>query len=77
HPLLDKISLERITIEFVNMVLGVNRHGGLAPFIETECYQNCPKLREQAAGLFRLKDLPARQIETEAEAWTFLIKSLK
>lgn len=58
------------------MLLGVNRQGGLAPFIETECYQYCPKLREQGAGLFRLMDLPARQIETEAEAWTLLIQSL-
>lgn len=49
------------------MLLGVNRQGGLAPFIETECYQYCPELREQGAGLFRLMDLPARQIETEAE----------
>ena len=39
------------------MLLGVNRQGGLAPFIETECYQYCPKLREQGAGLFRLMDL--------------------
>ena len=76
HPLLEKISVERITIEFVKMLLGVNRQGGLAPFIETECYQYCPKLREQGAGLFRLMDLPARQIETEAEAWTLLIQSL-
>ena len=76
HPLLEKISVERITIEVVKMLLGVNRQGGLAPFIETECYQYCPKLREQGAGLFRLMDLPARQIETEAEAWTLLIQSL-
>ncbi|MGC3150635.1 CCA tRNA nucleotidyltransferase, partial [Enterococcus faecalis] len=61
HPFLEKISVEPITIEFVKMLLGVNRQGGLAPFIETVCYQYFPKLREQGAGLFSLMVLPARQ----------------
>ncbi|MDU7399311.1 MAG: CCA tRNA nucleotidyltransferase [Enterococcus faecalis] len=61
HPLLEKISVERITIEFVKMLLGVNRQGGLAPFIETEA--------EAWTLLIQSLNLPEAEIRSFLKAW--------
>lgn len=77
HSLLSKISVERITIEFIKLLLGKNRLKGLQPFIETECYQSCPGLNERLAGLLAFSELPNRKIEEERQAWTLLLKELQ
>lgn len=76
HSLLAKISVERIAIEFIKMLLGKNRQKGLTSFIETECYQSCPGLKERLAGLLAFSELPNRRIEEERQAWTLLLKEL-
>lgn len=76
HSLLEKISTERISIEFEKLLLGKNRLAGFIPFIETECYQYCPGLRNNGEGLFRFSKLPAVQIPDVAQAWTLLLNSI-
>ncbi|WP_423253234.1 CCA tRNA nucleotidyltransferase [Melissococcus plutonius] len=76
HFLLEKVSVERITIEFVKMLLGKNRKAGLYPFIQTECYQYCPCLKQAGEALLNFSELPNQQIAEESEAWTLLLHSL-
>lgn len=77
HALLGKISVERIAVEFIKLLLGKNRHAALIPFIETECYQYCPGLKEHGEALFRFSDYSNEQIEDEHQAWTLLIATLQ
>ncbi|WP_430608052.1 tRNA nucleotidyltransferase (CCA-adding enzyme) [Enterococcus sp. AZ170] len=76
HSLLDKISVERIAVEFIKLLLGKNRRAALRPFIKTECYQYCPELRGKGAMLFDFAELPNKQIESESQAWALLIKTI-
>lgn len=76
HPLLGKISVERIAVEFIKLLLGKNRRAALLPFIETECYQFCPGLKKRGEALFNFSALSNRQIEAENQAWTLLIHTI-
>lgn len=76
HPLLAKISVERVAVEFIKLLLGRNRRAALLPFIETECYQYCPGLKKYGEALFHFSDLPNKQIELENQAWALLIKTM-
>lgn len=76
HPLLGKISVERIAVEFIKLLLGKNRKNAFQPFIETECYLYCPKLNKYGEALFNFLDLPNKQIETDSQAWALLINTL-
>lgn len=73
HSLLAKISVERISIEFTKLLLGKNRQAGMLPFVETECYQYCPGLREYGAQLLTFCQLPNVPIAKEEEAWALLV----
>ncbi|EOI00488.1 poly A polymerase [Enterococcus moraviensis ATCC BAA-383] len=76
HPLLGKISVERIAVEFIKLLLGKNRRAALIPFIETECYQYCPGLRNFGEALLNFSDLPNKQIETENQAWALFMHTM-
>lgn len=76
HALLEKISVERINIEFIKLLLGRYRQAGLEMFVETECYIYCPQLRRFGEGLLRFSELTDRQIEKEIHAWVLLIDQL-
>ncbi len=52
HPLLEKISVERITIEFVKMLLGVNRQGGLAPLLKQNAINIVPNYENKGLDFF-------------------------
>ncbi|MGX7014039.1 CCA tRNA nucleotidyltransferase [Vagococcus silagei] len=75
--LLEKISVERIEIEWVKLLLGQNRAKGLALFIETACYEYCPGLKHQAQALNRFLKLPSNKISNETLAWLLLIYKLE
>ncbi|MBO0423042.1 CCA tRNA nucleotidyltransferase [Enterococcus plantarum] len=77
HPLLGKISVERIAVEFIKLLLGKNRQAALLPFIETNCYQYCPGLKYFGEALFNFIELPNKQIELENQAWALLIKTMR
>lgn len=76
HALLEKISVERINIEFVKTLLGKNRKRGMETFVETECYIYCPGLRDAGEALLRFGDLPEEQLNTEEQAWTLLLSRM-
>lgn len=76
HHLLEKISVERINVEFVKMLLGQERSAGLRAFVETECYVYCPGLKEYGEALLRFADLPKKKLRAESQAWTLLIDQL-
>lgn len=77
HALLAKISVERITIEFVKLLLGKNRNLGIKMLLETNCYQFCPGLEGQSEALQRFATLPEKQLLNEVQAWTLFIDQLK
>lgn len=77
HALLAKISVERITIEFVKLLLGKNRGHGIEMLIETNCYHFCPGLEGQSAALQCFATLPEEQLSNEVQAWTLFIDQLK
>lgn len=75
-PLLAKISVERIHIEFIKLLLGDNRENGLKYFIKTESFNYCPRLKNQREMLVTLSELKQRPFESESQAWlivTFLL----
>lgn len=76
HSLLAKISVERINVEFVKLMLGSFRQAGLASFVESECYEYCPGLRDAGEALLRFADLQGPAIPTERQAWTLLLTEL-
>lgn len=74
HSLLEKISVERIQVEFIKLLLGKNRQAALVPFVNTECYLFCPGLKPYGEKLLDLADLPSRQLEAENQAWALFVK---
>lgn len=76
HALLDKISIERMNVEFIKMLLGDFRNQGLAAFVETKCYIYCPQLKEDGEALLRFADLPSIPLKKESQAWALLLNQL-
>jgi tRNA nucleotidyltransferase (CCA-adding enzyme) len=76
HQLLAKISVERITIEFVKLLLGKYRNLALKAFVATECYLYCPGLKQSGEALLRMADLPEHPLTNETSAWVLLIDQL-
>lgn len=76
-PLLEKIAVERIRVEFEKLLLGQNPVAGLTDLIETDLYRYCPKLADQKTALDQLLDLKPWQLKTEAEAWAVLMRVMR
>ena len=78
HPLLEKISVERIYVEWTKLLLGDYRNKGLSTFIETKCFEYCPGLNQESEALRELLKLSeSHRFETEEIAWTILCYYLK
>lgn len=77
-PLLEKIAIERINVEFTKMLMGQAAAKGLFAFTKTGLYKYVPNINIEreldlvAAGLA----LKHKQLMTPAVAWTFLIVQL-
>ncbi|WP_027107496.1 CCA tRNA nucleotidyltransferase [Lacticigenium naphthae] len=69
--LLQKISVERIQIEFIKLMLGNARNKGLAYFIESELYRYCPSLENGQRALEKIEGIPTRFSSSE-EMWAVL-----
>lgn len=77
HALLDKISVERIYVEWVKLLMGQSAPKGLAPFISTGSYNYCPGLQGKKEELILFKErLTKGQVMTEELAWLLLIDTL-
>ncbi|MFD1317657.1 CCA tRNA nucleotidyltransferase [Loigolactobacillus zhaoyuanensis] len=76
HQLLSKIAIERIHDEFVKLMLGQARRNGLASFIETELYSQCPGLAQAQAALKIIAELPATPLVNEQDVWLLITHQL-
>lgn len=71
HRLLEKISVERIQVEWLKLMAGVAPKKGLRPFIDTLCYESCPALKDQKEALEQLYTVVNGPL-TEEETWLTL-----
>lgn len=77
HQLLEKISIERVQIEYVKLMMGKNRQRGLVPFIKSNCFRYCPGFAAKEAQLTKLTALPAKPITEEALVWLLTVVVLE
>lgn len=75
HPLLEKIAVERIQVEFIKLLLGSGRKKGLNLFIQTNLYSYCPGLQAYKKELEAFAELDCT-INDRMIAWTLLIHYL-
>lgn len=71
-PLLAKIAVERIRVEFEKMLMGQNPASGLAKFLETGLYRYCPGLDHQQAKIAALLPLSKWQLSSDAQVWSLM-----
>lgn len=74
--LLQKIAVERIQIEFVQLLLGPGRQQGLLDFIETGLFQYCPHLEGTECALRKLAALTGPIVSSD-HAWVLLVYVLR
>ena len=75
QALLEKISVERIAIEFMKLLQGKGRSKGLLLFIDTGLYQYCPGLAAYRSELLQFAQFK-ENLTTRLSAWTMLIYHL-
>lgn len=71
-PLLEKIAVERIQVEFEKLLTGKWRQEGLKAMISTELYRYCPGLDSQKEAILALIE-DKKRFENPESAWAFLI----
>ncbi|MER2173446.1 MAG: CCA tRNA nucleotidyltransferase [Carnobacterium sp.] len=76
HPLLEKIAVERIQVEFIKLLLGSGRKQGLGLFIRTNLFYYCPGLKDFKKELEEFAKLDC-VIENRVVAWTLLSHYLR
>ena len=78
-PLLEKISVERIFIEFDKLLTADFWRKGLEKLIASEAYQYLPDLQDKGACLQTLLDRlnPDFRFQSSEQAWTMLIIALE
>ncbi|MBM6613730.1 CCA tRNA nucleotidyltransferase [Desemzia sp. RIT804] len=76
HALLGKISIERISIEFMKLLQGKGRPKGLDLFIQTGLYAFCPGLEKHKDSLKKFARFEG-ELATRLAAWTMLIHYLE
>lgn len=75
-PLLAKIAVERVQVEFEKLLLGQNPTRGLRSLITTDLYRYCPGLAEQRDSLCQMQDYNW-QLTSAPAAWVLLAWQLK
>lgn len=75
-PLLAKIAVERIQVEFEKLLLGQQPVSGLKDFIATGLYRYCPGLADQKDVLSGLLVLNNWLLENTQQAWAMLCVQL-
>ena len=75
-PLLAKIAVERVQVEFEKLLLGQNPTRGLRSLITTDLYRYCPGLAKQREALCQMQDYNW-QLTSAPAAWVLLAWQLK
>ena len=76
-PLLSKISVERICIEFEKLLLGQNAQQAFQLFITTDCFKYCPQLADKQYFLQQMSEILRFPIQDLSVAWCLLIDQLE
>ena len=76
-PLLSKISVERICIEFEKLLLGQNVQQAFQLFITTDCFKYCPQLADKQHFLQQMSEILRFPIQDLSVAWCLLIDQLE
>lgn len=71
-PLLEKIAVERIQIEFEKLLIGQWHTIGLAAMLKTDLYLYCPGLADKKDALMALIN-DEEPFQTARQAWAYLI----
>lgn len=77
RSLLEKISVERINVEFVKLLLGKHRNLALRLLVATGCYHYCPGLQGYDKQLLSFAELSNEQLTEEVACWVLLMDQLK
>lgn len=75
-PLLAKIAVERIQVEFEKMLMGQQPVAGLQAFLDTGLYQYCPGLAGQKRALAGLLVLNNWHLTNAAQVWAVMCLQL-
>lgn len=75
-PLLAKIAVERVQVEFEKLLLGQNPTRGLRSLITTDLYRYCPGLAKHRDALCQMQDFNW-QLTSAPAAWVLLAWQLK
>lgn len=75
-PLLSKISVERICIEFEKLLLGQNVQHAFQLFITTGCFKYCTQLADKQQLLLKMSEILHFPIHDLSVAWCLLIDQL-
>ena len=75
-PLLAKIAVERVQVEFEKLLLGQNPTRGLRSLITTDLYRYCPGLAKHRDALCQMQDYNW-QLTSAPAAWVLLAWQLK
>lgn len=71
-PLLEKIAVERIHVEFVKMLQGNWPAKGLQIFLDTGLYQYCPDFKDRLSALQSLATTLTASAGDETAVWTLI-----
>lgn len=76
HALLEKISIERVFIEFTKLLLGSHRNEAMKQFVATGCFEYCPGMATSKERLLQFAGLIPDPFLSETAAWSVLLDHL-
>lgn len=71
-PLLTKIAVERIHVEWIKLLLGQDPQPAIKAFIKTDLYKYCPHFKCQKEGLLKISQIPNLHLTSETACWTLM-----
>ncbi|WP_282708967.1 CCA tRNA nucleotidyltransferase [Ligilactobacillus sp. Marseille-Q7487] len=71
-PLLEKIAVERIHVEWIKLLKGKAPSQGLQAFIETKMYRYCPLLETKKQGLQTMLEMQPFSCQSDEQCWAYL-----
>ncbi|WP_057914388.1 CCA tRNA nucleotidyltransferase [Peribacillus muralis] len=75
-PIISKIAVERILVEFEKLLAGTNKKRAMALLLESELYQYLPQLSNKKDHLMNVLNLPLDQLEM-IEIWSVIMVQTK